>query len=477
METTWAWPNAGLIPRIAIDPRDPDLVFAAVLGDIFDASPERGVYRSRDGGANWERVHFVSERTGAVDIAINPDNPRIVYAAMWTAERKPWTLIDGSEEGGLWKSVDGGDTWNKLDNGLPSGPVGRIGLAVSPSRPERVWAHFTAPYGSGGVYRTDDAVASWSLVNGERKLQVRGWYYAHLEAHPTDPDTVFSIGLRFWKSIDGGKSFESIRTPHGDNHDLWINPERPEVMVEANDGGGTVTLDGGKSWSTLHNQPTAELYRLTVDQGFPYRLYGAQQDNSSISVPAWSDGGFSQEQDWWMPGGGESGHIAVHPDRPEIVYSGNYIGLLERWDRSTGERKGVLLYPELADGVPPRDLKYRFQWNAPIRLSPHDAGVLFHTSHQVHRSTDEGTSWETLTGDLSYDDEEKQLLPGGPIQADDTGVEVYSTVFAFEESPVTAGELWAGTDDGRVHPVARQRCHLERDHAERLRRRHHHQYH
>ena len=443
--------DAGLIPRIALHPSEASWAYAAVLGDIFEPSATRGVYRTRDGGASWEQVLFVSEQTGAVDVAVDPFNPRVLFAAMWTAERKPWTLTDGSEEGGIWKSTDGGDTWVELTRGLPDGPVGRIGLAVSPAQRGRVWAHVTAPYGEGGVFRSDDGGASWSLVNGERKLQVRGWYYSHLEAHPTDADTVYSIGLRFHRSIDGGRTFTSIRTPHGDNHDLWIHPRAPETMVEANDGGANVTLDGGETWSSLHNQPTAELYRLTVDDGFPYRLYGAQQDNTSISVPAWGESPFAHEQDWWMPGGGESGHIAVHPDRPEIVYSGNYIGLLERWDRSTGERRRVLLYPELADGVPPRELTHRFQWNAPIRLSPHDPGTLYHTSHRVHRSRDEGASWSTITGDLSRDDEEKQALPGGPIQFDDTGVEVYGTVFAFEESALAAGELWAGTDDGRVH--------------------------
>ena len=443
--------DAGLIPRIAPHPTEPGTAFVAVLGDIFEPSPTRGVYRTRDGGASWEQVLFVSEKTGAVDVAIDPFNPRVLFAAMWTAERKPWTLTDGGEEGGIWKSTDGGDTWVQLSSGLPDGPIGRIGLAVSPAQRGRIWAHVSAPYGEGGVFLSDDGSSTWSLINGERKLQVRGWYYSHLEAHPTDADTVFSIGLRFHKSIDGGRTFRSIRTPHGDNHDLWIHPRSPEVMVEANDGGATVTLDGGETWSSLHNQPTAELYRLTVDDGFPYRLYGAQQDNSSISVPAWGESPFAHEQDWLMPGGGESGHIAIHPDRPDIVYSGNYIGLLERWDRSTGERRRVLLYPELADGVPPRDLSHRFQWNAPIRLSPHDAGTLYHTSHRVNRSRDDGASWDTITGDLSRDDEEKQALPGGPIQFDDTGVEVYGTVFAFEESSVAAGELWAGTDDGRVH--------------------------
>jgi len=443
--------GAGLIPRLAIDPRDPDVVFAAVLGDIFKPSAERGIYRSRDGGSSWDQVHHVSDRTGAVDVVMNPENPREVYAALWTAERKPWTLTDGGSEGGIVKSVDGGDTWTEVTKGLPVGELGRIGLALSPAKPERVWAQVTTADDSGGLFRSDDAGENWKRINAERKIQVRAWYYTHLTADPQDPDTVYSIGLRFWRSVDGGKSFEGVSTPHGDNHDLWINPDNTKIMIEANDGGGTVTLDGGETWSTLHNQPTAELYRLTVDEGFPYRLYAPQQDNTSISVPAWSAGGISPEQEWWMAGGGESGDIAVHPDKPNVVYSGNYIGLIERWNRETDDRRGVMVYPELADGVAPKDLTYRFQWNAPIRLSPHDPDTLYQASHRVHRSRDGGQSWETLSEDLTYDDESKQALPGGPIQHDDTGVEVYATVFAFEESALEPGVLWAGSDDGRLH--------------------------
>jgi photosystem II stability/assembly factor-like uncharacterized protein len=443
--------SAGLIPRLAVDPRDPDLVFAAVLGDIFEPSAERGIYRSRDGGRTWQQVHHVSERTGAVDLVMNPRNPRELYAALWTAERKPWTIIDGGSEGGVVKSVDGGDTWTAVTAGLPTGELGRIGLALSPAKRERVWAQIATADDSGGLFRSDDGGESWERVNAERKIQVRAWYYNHLTADPQDADTLYAIGLRFWRSIDGGKTFDSVRTPHGDNHDLWINPRDSKIMIEANDGGGTVTLDGGETWSTLHNQPTAELYRLTVDERFPYRLYAPQQDNTSISVPAWSAGGISAEQEWWLVGGGESGDVAVHPDKPDVIYSGNYIGLIERWDRATDDRRGVMVYPELADGVPPRDLTYRFQWNAPIRLSPRDPDTLYQASHRVHRSRDGGQTWETLSEDLTYDDESKQELPGGPIQHDDTGVEVYGTVFAFEESAQEPGVLWAGSDDGRLH--------------------------
>ncbi len=305
---------------------------------------------------------------------------------------------------------------------------------------------------TGGLFRSDDSGESWERVNEERKIQVRAWYYTHLEADPRTRRPSTRSACASGARIDGGRTFERLSTPHGDNHDLWINPGRPEVMIEANDGGATVTLDGGETWSTLHNQPTAELYRLTVDERFPYRLYGAQQDNTSISVPAWSAGGISAEQEWWMAGGGESGDIAVHPDRPDVIYSGNYIGLIERWDRASGDRRGVMVYPELADGVPPRDLRYRFQWNAPIRLSPHDPDTLYQASHRLHRSRDGGASWETMTDDLTHDDDEtSRSCPAARSSTTTPGSRSTATIFAFEESPLEPGVLWAGTDDGRLH--------------------------
>lgn len=443
-------PEAGLIGNVVTDPRDPDVVYVAALGHPFGPNPERGVYRSKDGGDSWERVLFVSDSTGAVDVAIDPANPRNVYAAMWRVERKPWTLIDGAYEGGIYRSRDGGDSWEKLTTGLPGGAIGRIGLSVSASQPERIWALVTAEPG-GGVFRSDDGGDSWRRTSGDRDLRGRGWYYSHITADPTDPNTVYVENAGFFRSIDGGKTFEQIRVPHGDVHDLWISPEDPAVMVVANDGGAQVSLTAGRSWSTMHNQPTAEMYRVEVDNQWPYRVYGAQQDNSTISVPSASVGALTPESEWYDVAGAESGHIAVHPENPELVYSGNYIGRIDRYDHRTRRSRNVILYPQMQDGVAPKDLKYRFQWNAPIEFSPHDPNVVYHTSNHVHRTRDGGMTWETLSGDLTTDEEWQQELPGEPIQHDHTGVEVYNTIFAFAESPITRGELWAGSDDGRVH--------------------------
>ncbi len=443
-------PEAGLIGKVVTDPRDPDVAFVAALGHPFGPNPERGVYRTRDGGASWERILFLSDSTGAVDLAIDPRNPRNLYAAMWRMERKPWTLIDGAMEGGIYRSRDGGDSWEKLIEGLPAGPLGRIGLSVSATRPERIWALVTAEP-DGGVFRSDDGGDSWRRTSDDRELRTRGWYYSHITADPMDPNTVWVQNVGLHRSIDAGQTFERVRVPHGDVHDLWIDPTDPTVMVVGNDGGAQVTLTGGQSWSTMHNQPTAELYRIEVDNQWPYRVYGAQQDNSTISVPSASVGALTPESEWYSVAGAESGHIAVHPDDPNIVYSGNYIGRIDRYDHRTGRSRNVILYPQMQDGVAPKDLKYRFQWNAPIVISPHDPDVVYHTSNYVHRTRDGGMTWETISGDLTTDQESQQGLPGGPLQHDHTGVEVYNTIFAFAESPLTPGELWAGSDDGLVH--------------------------
>ncbi|MFW6206021.1 MAG: WD40/YVTN/BNR-like repeat-containing protein, partial [Gemmatimonadota bacterium] len=368
----------------------------------------------------------------------------------WRAERKPWTLIDGAGEGGIYRSRDGGDTWERLTEGLPEGPVGRIGLSVPASRPDRVWALVTAEPG-GGVYRSDDGGDTWERTSRDRDLRGRGWYYAHITADPTDPNTVWVQNVGLYRSVDAGETFQRVPVPHGDVHDLWISPHDPRIMVVANDGGAQVTVTGGESWSTMHNQPTAEFYRVEVDRRWPYRVYGAQQDNSTISVPSASVGALTPESEWYSVGGAESGHIAVHPEDPNLVYAGNYIGRIDRYDHRTGRSRNVILYPEMQDGVAPKDLRYRFQWNAPIEISPHDPDVVYHASNYVHRTRDGGMTWETISGDLTTDREWQQELPGGPIQHDHTGVEVYNTIFALAESPLTAGELWAGSDDGRVH--------------------------
>ncbi|REJ80238.1 MAG: glycosyl hydrolase [Acidobacteria bacterium] len=443
--------RAGLIGRIQVHPEDPDLLWVAVLGQIFGQSEERGVYRSRDGGDSWEKVLYVSERAGAVELSMNPANPRQLFAAIWVAERKPWTLIDGGEESGLYRSEDGGDSWEKLEAGLPTGVVGRIGVSVSAADPDRVYALFSADEDRGGVFRSDDSGDTWRRTSRDRNTQQRGWYYSHIHADPGDADTVWVNNVRMLRSIDGGATFEQVDTPHGDNHDLWINPERPHLMVQGNDGGANVSVDGGRSWSEQNNQPTAEFYRVTVDHRYPYRVYGAQQDNTTISVPSDAMPGLTPQQHWYAVGGAESGHIAVQPDDPDVVYSGNYLGRIDRYDHDTGYSRNVLLYPQMQDGTAPRDLKYRFQWNAPILISQHDHQLVYHASNYVHRTRDGGRTWETISPDLTRDDAEKQGLPGGTVQYDHTGVEVYNTVFALAESPRDPQILWAGADDGLVH--------------------------
>lgn len=445
-------PDAGQIGKIEVHPDNPNLVYVAALGQIFGPNPERGVFRSKDGGQNWKKVLYISDSTGVVDLAMNPHNPREIYAAAWRAERKPWTLIDGGHEGGIWKTMDGGDTWTKLEGGLPTGLLGKIGLAISPVNPERVWALvMAADEEKGGLYRSDDAGASWTRICRDHQLRQRGWYYTHITAHPTDENTLFANNVRFFKSIDGGKTFERIGTPHGDNHDVWINPNQPDIMVQCNDGGACVTLNGGKTWSTQLNQPTSEFYRVTVDDQFPYRLYAGQQDNTTISVPSHGMYGLTETEHWFDVGGGESADVGVNPENPDIIWAGTYSGEITILNRKTGHVRQVTAYPHYTEGTEMRDLKYRWQWNFPIVVSQHDPNVIYHTSNYVHRTTDDGQTWERISPDLTRAIDKYFDIPGGPIQHDATGVEVYSSIFAFEESPHQAGLLWAGSDDGRVH--------------------------
>lgn len=446
-------PKAGQIGKIVVHPQNPELVYVAALGQIFGKNPERGVYRSKDGGENWEQVLFVSDSTGAIDIVMNPDNPRELFAAMWRAERKPWTLIDGGPEGGIWRSSDGGTNWEKLEGGLPTGLLGKIGLAISPANPKRIWAIIqAAEEEKGGLYRSDDGGDSWSRICRDHQLRQRGWYYSHITAHPTDENTLYSNNVSFYKSIDGGKSFDQrISVPHGDTHGLWINPNNPNIMINCNDGGACISLNGGETWSTQLNQPTSEFYRVTVDDQFPYRLYAGQQDNSTISVPSHDPGGVTPFQNWFSVGGSESADVGVHPENPDILWAGSYSGELTIMNRKTGHVRQVTAYPHYTEGTEQRDLKYRWQWNFPIVLSRHEPGTVYHTSNYVHKSTDDGQSWEKISPDLTRDLDQYQDIPGGPIQHDATGVEVYSSIFAFEESPHQAGEFWAGSDDGLLH--------------------------
>ncbi|MFP4081519.1 MAG: VPS10 domain-containing protein [Candidatus Aminicenantes bacterium] len=444
--------KAGQISSIIIHPKNPDIVYAGVVGHAFGPNPERGVFRTGDGGKTWDKIFYVSDKTGIADMVMDPNNPRILYASAWTVERKPWTIISGSRECGLFKTKDGGETWKKLTNGLPDGLVGKIGIAVSPANSNRLWALVEAE--DGGLFRSDDAGESWHHLetNQKRKLYQRSWYYMHIFADPHNENALYVLNVGFFKSIDGGHTFERITTwPHGDGQDMWINPDDPNVMIIGTDGGASVSLDRTQTWSTIYNQPTAELYYVFVDEQFPYRVYGPQQDNSTISIPSRIPSQLTCYENWYQVGGCECGHIAFDPKNPTIVYAGCYGGEITRYNVETGEERDILCYPQMEIGKAPKDLRYRFNWNAPIRLSPHDPNILYHCSQVVHRSTDQGQSWEVISPDLSRNEKDKQDYSGSPITYENTGIEVYSNILSFEESPHQPGLFWVGTSDGLVH--------------------------
>jgi photosystem II stability/assembly factor-like uncharacterized protein len=451
---TWRFiglPESGAIRRVIVHPTNPELVYVTALGHMFGKNRERGIYRSKDGGATWEQVLFLNDSTGASDLVMNPRNPRVLYAGMWRAERKPWTMLSGGAEGGVYKSTDGGDTWQKLAGGLPTGLVGKVGITVSPANPDRVWALVEAEP-EGGLYRSDDAGKSWTRVNSENRLRQRAWYYTRVEADPQDEHTVYALNTSLYRSVDGGKSFTPINVPHGDTHDLWINPRQPKVMVLGDDGGGVVTLNGGRSWSSMNNQPTAEFYDVVVDNQFPYRVYSSQQDNTSISVPAWlGPNVLHPMNEWRYASGCETGPVALHPDHPDVLWGGCYGGAINRFDVTSDQRRNVVIYPQLQLGQAAKDLKYRFQWVAPILVSRHDPNVVYHGSQYVHRTRDGGMTWETISPDLTTNTPAHQEAAGGPINHDVTGVEIFNTLFALSEDPTDAKTLWTGSDDGRVH--------------------------
>ncbi len=450
------WKEIGLkdsrhIPRIQIHPRNPDLVYAAVLGHLAGPNEERGVYRSKDGGETWERILFANNAAGAVDIEIDPNNPRILYASTWRVKRSPFALESGGEGSGLWKSTDGGDTWENIseNDGLPKGTLGIIGVTVSPVNSDRVWAMVEAD--EGGLFRSENGGDTWKRINEDRNLRQRAWYYTRVYADPQDEDGVIVLNVGFWKSKDGGKSFEKISTPHGDHHDLWIAPEDHDRMVVADDGGGQVTFDGGENWSTYHNQPTAQFYRVITDNHFPYRIYGAQQDNSTVRMAHRTSGREIGERDWEPTAGGESGHIAPHPSNPDIVYGGSYGGYLTRVDHRNNTSRSVDVWPDNPMGHGALDLKYRFQWNFPIFFSPHDSDVLYTAAQTLFKTTNEGQSWTAISPDLTRNDPSTLGPSGGPITKDNTSIEYYGTIFAAIESPHEPGVLWAGSDDGLIH--------------------------
>jgi photosystem II stability/assembly factor-like uncharacterized protein len=456
------WTNVGLrnsrhIGRVRVHPRDPDLVYVAALGHAWAPSRERGVFRSKNGGASWEHVLFKSENAGAVDLTLDPNNPRVLFAAVWQARRTPWSMTSGGPDSSLWKSSDGGDTWTDISRnpGLPKGVLGRIGVVVSPADGRRVYAVVEAD--DGALFRSDDAGATWQRASEEPGLRGRPWYYMHVFADPRDPDTVWIADYSLWKSTDGGKGFVEVATPHGDNHDLWIDPANPKRMIEANDGGACVSFNGGQSWSTIYNQPTAQFYHVCADDQQPYFVYGSQQDNWAMRVPSHSHRGAITATDWVQPGGGESGYIAVKPGDPNIVVGGSIgtgpgNGRLIHYDHRTGQERVISVWPEqYGMGTPPSEHRFRFQWTFPCFFSRWDPNELWISGNRVFRSVDEGQSWETVSPDLTRNDPAKLARSGGPITSDNTGAEVYCTIFALVESPHERDVLWAGTDDGLVH--------------------------
>jgi photosystem II stability/assembly factor-like uncharacterized protein len=444
-------PNSRHIPRVRIHPKNPDLVYAAVMGDLYKSTEERGVYRSKDGGETWERILFANADAGAVDLNMDPNNPRILYASTWNIRRNAYSLSSGGDGSALWRSTDGGDTWENMmsKKGMPKGVIGIIGVTISPVNSERIWAIIENE--NGGVFRSDDGGETWNKINSERKLRQRAWYYSRIYADTKDENKVYVCNVGFHKSQDGGKSWERIRTPHGDHHDLWIAPEDNQRMIIGDDGGGQVSFDGGENWSTYYNQPTAQYYRVTTDDHFPFRIYVAQQDNSTQRVLHRTDGRSIGERDWESSAGGESAHIAPDPDDNDIVYGGSYGGFLTRLNHRTNERRAINVWPDNPLGHGAEGMKYRFQWNFPVFFSPHNNDKLYACSQHLHVSYDEGESWEIISPDLTTNDPEKLVSSGGPITQDNTGVEYYCTVFAAAESQHEEGVIWAGSDDGLLH--------------------------
>ena len=460
-----SWSHLGLeatrhIARVRIHPTDPDTAWVAALGDIFTTNPERGVYKTTDGGKTWRLVLHKSPKAGCADLWLDPANPSVLYASIWEAQRYPWALSSGGPDSGLWRSTDGGETWEELTDkpGFPGSLLGRIGVCAAPSRPSRVWALVEAAEDKGGVYRSENGGESWERICEDKSVQGRPWYYSHLVPDPQDAETIYSMNFGFYRSTDGGRSWNEIDTPHGDNHDLWIDPANPKRMIEGNDGGACVSFNGGETFSTIYNQPTGQFYHLATDHNrWPYRVYGTQQDNTAISVPSRSTNGGIFWNECYPVGLSESGHIAVDPTDDDIVISGAVGsapgggGPLRRYDHRTKGNQLITVWPEYSYGEDPSNWRHRFQWTYPILFSPHDPTVLYVAGERVFKSTDSGLSWEAISDDLTRNDPDKQKASGGPINLDTSGAEVYCTIFALSESPLQEGLLWAGSDDGLVH--------------------------
>ena len=438
------------IARVRVHPKNPDIVYVAALGHVWGPNAERGIYRTRDGGKTWSQVFTRGPKAGAIDLTLDPSNPNVLWAGFWEVYRKPWTLESGGPGSGLFRSTDGGDTWVDMTRspGLPKGLIGTVGVTVSPANPERVWAMIEAE--DGGLFRSDNGGKLWVKVNEERKLRQRAWYYNRIFADTKNPDVIYAVNVGFFRSGDGGKTFQAIATPHGDNHDLWIAPSDPQRMVQGNDGGAIVSTNGGRSWTDLA-QPTAQFYRVALDDEFPYNIYGAQQDNTTVKIASRTLTGSIDASDWYPVGGGESGWIAPYPKNPDIVFAGSYDGLITRYDHKTKQMRNVTIWPDNPMGAGAEAMKYRFQWNFPLLFSPHDPELLYAGGNVLFASRDQGQSWKAISPDLTRNDKAKLGSSGGPITKDNTSVEYYCTIFTVSESPIKKGTIWAGSDDGLVH--------------------------
>jgi photosystem II stability/assembly factor-like uncharacterized protein len=449
------WRNIGLkdarhIIRIVIHPRDPNTVWLAVMGHLFGPNNERGIYKTTDGGKTWKRTLFINNQTGCSDLVMEPGNPSVFYAAMWRALRTPYSMESGGEGSGLWKSTNGGETWTNLSarKGLPKGVWGIVGVAVAQSNPDKVYAIIENK--DGGLFMSENAGDTWTLTSNDNNIRQRAWYYTKVFVDPKNENLVYCPNVDFMRSRDGGKTFQSVNTPHGDHHDLWIDPEEGNRMIVADDGGAQITFDGGTNWSTYNNQPTAQIYRVSTDNSFPYRILGAQQDNSTIRIKSRTTGAAITEQDWQPTAGAESGYVVADPLNPDVVYGGNYGGYISRLDHKTGENRAVNAWPENPMGSGADVLKYRFQWNFPIFFSPHNPKKLYIAGNVLFATENEGANWQAISPDLTTNDKSKQASSGGPITQDNTSVEYYCTIFTATESWVEKDLLWTGSDDGII---------------------------
>jgi photosystem II stability/assembly factor-like uncharacterized protein len=448
------WTHIGLddtrhIAKILIDPHDPNIIFVAAIGHAYGPNEQRGVFRSTDAGKTWEKVLYKDNKTGAVDLTFAADNSHTLYAAMYQEVRTPWSFEGGGPGSGIYKSIDGGTTWKQLQgNGLPTGVLGRIGIAVG-ANGDRVYALIEAE--KRGLYRSDDGGESWQFINGNHNFTQRAWYFMHIFADPKQTDTLYILNTGMSKSTDGGQTFTDINAPHGDRHDLWIDPTNTDRMIESDDGGATISEDGGKSWSSEDTEPTAEFYHVATDDRFNYYVYGAQQDNSTVAIASRTDSGVIDETDYYDVGGGESGFVVPDPKAPNIVYADSYSGLITRFDKTNGEEQDISPWPLNPMGHGAIDTKYRFQWTAPIEMSPYDSHTIYFGGNVLFKSTDQGTTWTIISPDLTRNDKSKQGSSGGPLEQDNTSVEYYDTIFAVAESHLTQGLIWVGSDDGLVH--------------------------